>query len=344
MPIEITTRRTNGHDSHEPDTCPYCGAPATAASRARIAKVESDLQERVAREMAKAEVQANAAIEKAKKEAENSAARKVEALVAARLEALRETHEKAVNAAILGERAKHIGEKLALEGQVDEMKRRLQARTAHQLGEPAEIELATALETAFPGDNVWRVVKGQKGPDVVVEIAHEGAVAGKIVLDSKNHARWSNRFTSKLRSDMLAEKADFGVLVSSTFPSGTRELHMQDGVLVVSPARVVVVVHFLRQQVISNYRLRLSAEARDEKGDRLLAYLTSAAASDRFGALGKATDDMIDLEAREIDIQTGIHRKRGEMIRAVQRAHEELTASIEGILTGNEPVDLEAAI
>ena len=112
----------------------------------------------------------------------------------------------------------------------------------------------------------------------------------------------------------------------------------------VSPARVVVVVQFLRQQIIVNHRLKLSVEARDEKGDRLLAYLTSDAASDRLDALAKATDDMIDLEAREIDMQTGIHRKRGEMIRAVQRAHEELVTEIDRIISGNEPIGLEPAI
>src|SRR5213079_2880233 len=98
--------------------------------------------------------------------------------------------------------------------------------TAFQLGEPAERDLFAALETAFPDDRLWRVVKGQPGPDVVVEVIHNGEPVGKIILDSKNHARWSNKFTAKLRADQLAEGADFAILSASVFPAGAQQLHI----------------------------------------------------------------------------------------------------------------------
>jgi hypothetical protein len=172
---------------------------------------------------------------------------------------------------------------------------------------------------------------------VIVEIVDHGEVVGSIVLDSKNHSRWSNRFTSKLRSDQLAAGADFAVLSSSVFPAGAQQLHIQDGVIVASPARVVVLVHLLRRQIIENHVHKLSGEARNDKAEALLAYLTSPQAGDLLGQLDAAAGSMLDLEVREVEAHHSVWRKRGELIRTVQKTHEDLVGAIDAILNGREP-------
>src|SRR5438270_9758576 len=99
----------------------------------------------------------------------------------------------------------------------------------HELGEPAEVDLFGSLQAALPDDRVSRVGKGQRGPDVVIEILHHEAAVGLIIVESKNHARWSNKFVEKLKADQLARGADFAILSSSTFPKGVRQLHIDEG-------------------------------------------------------------------------------------------------------------------
>ncbi|HWB48354.1 MAG TPA: DUF2130 domain-containing protein [Stellaceae bacterium] len=359
------TSPPNGHDSHPTlgtagTHCPVCDSPISARKfaeiegvrRAREAEIEQSVEARFAKQLAETERRKKAEIAAAVKLATKVVEAKLKAIrdsqagiVAAAVAAEREKAGKLVVAAVAAAKVEHATEKARLEADLSLLQKKLVARPAHQIGGPAEVDLYDTLVSAFPGDRISRVAKGVKGPDVVMDVVTpNGDIAGRVILDSKAHARWSSKFATKLRGDQLAAQADFAILVSSAFPAGARELHMQDSVLIVSPARAVVVVQFLRQQVIFNYRLKLSAEARDEKGDRLLAYLTSDAGFECLGAVAKATDDMINLEARQLDAETGFHRRRGEMIRAIQRAHEELVAQIDGIVSGNELVSLEPAI
>ena len=296
-----------GRDAHrtetEPDCCPLCGTPISAATRARLdeklrtqlAKTEQTLRDQFAREQRQAAAKAAAQVAKAKADAAAQVERVRKDATKAAATALQPKIAEAVAQAVQAERTKAYGEKLSLEQQLEEMKRRLQRRSAHDIGEPAEIDLHAALAAALPKDRVSRVAKGVRGPDVVVEIIYEGSIAGKITLDSKDHLRWLNKFTIKLREDQIAEGADFSILSSSAFPVGARELYIQDNVIVASPARVLVLVHLLRRNIIENYRLKLSAEARNEKGAKLLAYIGSAAYGDLFERVAKLTADLLDI-------------------------------------------------
>lgn len=336
--------------------CPTCDSPITMDRLAEIqgkqrthdAEIERAAEARFAAKEAtirkEAIATANAAL--AAKLTEAAQARKAleqqikalksstKTVIAARLEAQRIQFESKTTEAVNVERARMFGEKLKLEEQLQDMQRRLQAKTAHQLGEPAEVDLFEALETAFPHDRISRVVKGVKGPDVIVDVVHNGAVVGKIILDSKNHARWSNKFTSKLRSDQLVEGADFAILSTSVFPSGSQQLHLQDNVIVATPARVPVLVHLLRRQIVENHRLKLTAEARDEKAEKLLAYITSPGCTDLMEKIGKLTSDMADLDLKETSAHQTVWKKRGELIRGVQIIHEEFSTAVSAIIAG----------
>ncbi len=352
-PIRFPTRRP----AHKPNgstgeaICPYCRQPISrkefeeirarieAEERARIAKVEQALTTKFVREKSAVETQAQAAIAKAKKDAAKAAEKRIEELKANQgairkqaTEAALATVAAKVTTAVNAEKLRHAGEKFSLEGQLADMQRRLQAKTAHQIGEPAEVDLFDALVGAFPQDRIERVKKGAKGPDILLEVVHQDTVVGKIVLDSKAVSRWSNKFPGKLRTDQLANGADFGVLVSTSFPIGAGELHLQDNIVVVSPARAVVLVQLLRRHLVETQRLRITGRARNEKAEALLAYIVSAEASDLIERLGKAAHDMIHLDVREVDQHQSIWRRRGELVRIVQKAHEDLTAAIDRII------------
>lgn len=331
--------------------CPYCGQPISRKEfreiqakiadeeRARIAKVEQTLKDQFAREKAKADTQKAAEIEKAKRDATRAAEQQIRALKAgqdavikARLDAERETAAKKLTKAVSAEKVKAFEEKTKLTEQLADMQRRLEKKTAHELGEPAEVDLYEKLRGEFPSDQISRVVKGRKGPDIILKIVHNGTVVGSIAVDCKNHARWQNSFTRKLRVD--AQGSDFAILSSSVFPAGTQHLHIQDNVIVASPARVPVLVHLLRRQIIDNHRLKLTAAARDEKADNLLAYIVSPACTDQFNRIVKLTADMTDLDRTETAAHQKTWSKRADLIRSLQAIYDEFASTVSGIIAG----------
>lgn len=348
------------HHPHKPNgsageaLCPYCGRPVSrkefkeirarieTEERARFAEIEKTLKQRFARERQQAAVAAQQAVEKAKKDA-TAQIEKTKREAATREAKIRQEAVEAATAALApkiaeavnAEKQRTFAEKLSLEQQLTDLQRRLQAKPAHQIGEPAEVELHAALAAAFPADRITRVGKGVRGADVVMEIIHGDEVVGKIVLDSKSHKRWSNAFIGKIRADQRMAGGAFAILSSSgAFPKEARatRLHIQDGVIVAAPTMIVAIVQLLRRQIVEMHRLKLTVASRDEKGQRLLDFIASPESADLFEKLRTATEALIALEVREIDQHHGVWRRRGELIRDAQRVHEDLTTAIDGII------------
>ena len=340
--------------------------------RARAAKIERTLQTRFASEMAKVEATKKAEVEKARKDAaaqiekikqeaakvaraalapkiaeaekaKKAAEAKVkeirtnqDVVIAQRLAVQRETLAKQMAEAVNGEKVKAFEEKTKLTQQLAELQRRVESKTAHELGEPAEFDLYETLRAEFRGDQISRVGKGMKGPDIIVAIVHNGVLVGKIVLDSKNHRRWANRFTEKLRSDQLTEGADFAILSSSTFPRGAKQLHIQDNVIVTDPARVVVLMHLLRRQILQSHALKLGSEGRNEKASRLLDFIVSPVCTDLLDQIVKLTEELFALDVKETYAHQATWKKRGELIGAVRKQHDQMAEAISRITTGSE--------
>lgn len=339
----------NGHAHATECTCPLCGsvissdrlASIIGAQKARESEIEQAVAARFARQIADAERARKAEIEKARREATEVAEIKLKALAAnqeatisARLLAQRETLEKAKAKAVTDEKVKAFEEKSRLTEQLAEMQRRLERKTAHELGDPAEVDLFEQLVAAFPDDRISRVVKGQKGPDIIVEVVHNDAVVGKVVIDCKNHKRWQNGFTSKLRADQLDEGADFAILSTAVFPAGARQLHIQDNVIVADPARVPVLVHLLRRQIIDNFMLKLGAEAKDAKAGQLYNFILSPTCDDLFDRLLKLTHELQDLGVAEEKSHRLMWDKRGTLLQNVFGVREQFCGVVADIIGG----------
>lgn len=352
MPTSTRSVRPNGHHTTHrsistPEAeCPYCGQPIsrkefdeirariTAEEKARLAKLEQALAAKTKADIEKARRESAALVTKVKREATAREMAIRQEATAAATAALAPKITEAVNA----ERAKHFNEKLKLEAKLADVQARLQPqRTAHQIGEPAEVDLYEALKAAFTQDRVTRVPKGKNGADVIVDVMLSGTPIGKIIVDSKAHARWSNSFTRKLRADQLTEGADFAILSTSVFPKEARSsrLHIQDGVVACDPSCIITLMHLLRRQVVENHRLKLTAEARDDKADKLLAYIGSSACTDLFEEMTKLTSQMFELEQKDAGAYQATHKKRTTLIQSLQGAHHDLTTRIDEIVAGS---------
>lgn len=303
-------------------------------------KLEAAAKEAVAREESRKTVEAAlgpriAEAEHAKKVAEEQlqiAKTDQENVLNQRLKEQRDALEKANAEAVNAERAKAFNEKLKVEGKLQEVTRQLQQKSAEELGEGAEVDLFETLKSEFPDDKICRVDKGAPGADIIHNVVHNGKICGCIVYDSKNRNAWRWDYVTKLRDDQLRANGDHAILSTLVLPAGARQIHVHDGVLIANPARVIALVEILRKHIVQIHGLRLGNEARDQKTTQLYEFIMSDRAAQLLGQIETQTDDMLDLEVKEKKAHDATWKKRGELIRSVQRARADFTSEIERII------------
>ncbi len=304
-------------------------AQAEAAAMARLA----DMQVRLAQaEQARADAAGQIAALKAEQQA---AVEKRIAEIAETLTRQKEDLQREKEAAVLAEKAKV----LKLTSELADMQRKLEGKSAHELGEGSEIDLYEQLRAAFEGDRIQRVPKGVNGADVIHEVVHNGRTCGKIVYDAKNRDAWQNNFAVKLNADKLAQGADHAILSSNKFPKDKREIHLQDGVIVAAPARVLAIVELLRDQLIRLHELRASNEQRESKTEELYAFITSEHCKQLIAQMEAQAGKMLDLDAKEVETHRRVWDQRKKLILAVQKARSDLSFEIDRIIgtAGNGP-------
>jgi hypothetical protein len=255
-----------------------------------------------------------------------------ECVLKERLDSQREILEKAKEDAINAERAKGFEETQKLSNKVAELQRALENKTADELGEGAEVNLFEALKKEFPNDRIERIVKGAPGADLNHVVLHHGRECGKIIYDSKNHKAFRNEHVEKLAEDQIAAQADHAILSTHKFPQGTRQLHVQDGVLLANPARVVAVVTLIRQHLVQTHTLRLSRAERENKTAALYAFITSQRCTQLFGRIDAQTDELLEHQLKEKKWHEHAWRKQGEAIRSIQKVKAELSTEISCII------------
>jgi hypothetical protein len=255
-----------------------------------------------------------------------------EAQLAQRLQEQREALERAKTEAINVEKSAAFEEKMKLSAKVEDLQRALDKKTAEELGEGAEIDLFELLKREFEGDRIERINRGQPGADILHVVINNGKECGKIIYDSKNHNAWRNDFVTKLAADQMAAKAEHAILSTRKFPTGTRHLHVQDGVILASPSRVVAVVQIVRQHLLQTHMLRLSNEARTQKTAALYSFITSERCNDLFARIDTHTDNLLEIQVKEIKAHEHVWKRQGELLRSVQRVRAELWNEIESII------------
>lgn len=258
-----------------------------------------------------------------------------------RLRFERQALEKAKEDAINLERAKAFEENQKLSNKVADLQRALDNKTADELGEGAELDLFEALKSEFPDDRITRIAKGTPGADIKHVVLCNGQECGTIIYDSKNHKAFRNDHVEKLREDQIAARAEHAILSTHKFPQGTRQLHVQDGVLLANPARVLAVVTLIREHILQSHTLRLSSAERKAKTAKLYAFVTSERCRQLFSRIDSHTEELLELQVKEKKSHESAWKKQGETICSIQRVGAELSTEIGRIIGTAPDVELE---
>ncbi len=319
------------------------------------AKAEADKSvakelERRNRALEKAIVERDAANQSAKNAEAREAQIRKEVRLEAEKAALKERHKdretlaKENDLALLKQKAESNRKLDALQKQLKIMERKVQNKTANQLGDGAEIDLYEALRESFPEDRVTRVPKGQNGADLIHEVKYKGQSCGRIVIDSKNHQGWQYGFVSKLRDDQLAAGADHAILSSSAFPEGKKEMCVESDVIVISPARITYVVQLLRKSIISMYVQGLSLKEKADKTSRLYKLVTSDSYMRRFNEAVKVGEDILELDVAEQNAHRTVWRNRGALTKRMGNLLREIDTDVAAVIEGSQDGNVDVPV
>lgn len=290
-------------------------------------KAEKLAQEKTAKEAMEA------AVAKALSAASAEAAKKQQAELSKAREVLKAEYDKKS----LKDQADRDRLNQGLKKKVLELERKLEAKTANELGEGAEVDVYEALKGQFEskGDKITRVPKGHSGPDIIHGVFHKGTNCGTIVVDSKNRQSWQDSYASKLHEDQVAANADYAILATTVFPKGGKEFLVKEKVILVNPARTVEVVRVLRRALVQLHTAKMSNDERTEKKARLYEYINSEAYQQKFAEAGVLAATLLDVEVEEKAQHDRVWKKRGTALRKMQNVVDEVETQIGAIVSGS---------
>ena len=205
--------------------------------------------------------------------------------------------------------AKHVAE---------DLRRRMAQGSQQTQGEVLELILERELANRFGSDRIEPISKGVFGADAVQYVlSPDGRPCGSITWETKNAQNWNPRWLEKLRTDMIANKSEFGVLVSTVLPAGVNHFGLVDGLWVCDLTVWPILASTLRQQLLALTFARLSAQGRDTKMEILYRYLTGPEFRERVNAILRTfvgMQEQLEREKRALIKQWGAREKQIETV------------------------------
>jgi hypothetical protein len=266
-----------------------------------------------------------------RKQAHDEAAKHAQKELADQRQAL----EKDKNFALLKQQSDHNRDRDSLQKKVKILEHQLQKKTANELGDSGEIDVFEALRDAFQGDKITRIRKGQPGADILHEVLYKGKVCGRIVVDSKNRQAWHNTFVSKLRQDQVEAKAEHAILATTVFPAGKKEMCIESGVIVISPAHVTNIVQLLRHAMVMMHVQGLSMNERTSKMSQLYNLIISESYVAKFTEANRLTEDILELEIKEQAEHGRVWKNRGTLVKRMQNLLREVETEVAAVIESN---------
>jgi hypothetical protein len=294
------------------EQCPYCGSKIT---HDKFLKIQARIRDEERRKLA-------AAIEQVKLELEKQ--RKKE------LADVRAILQKDRESALAKREAEFARERDALQKKIVDISRRVQ-KSGGEIADGADIDLYDELRTAFPEDMIAR-----KGGNLIVELRYKSKPAGRLLIAAKPRAAWQHAFVTKLRQETSELGADHAILATPVFPAGKKELFVDGGVIVVSPARVRAIVEVLRKALIAMHVARLSEQERADKLSKLFRHITSAAFKRKLAEASDLTTEALQLDVDEKRAHDLVWRKRGTVLTRIRQVLRDIDTDVSTIVESRD--------
>lgn len=160
---------------------------------------------------------------------------------------------------------------------IEELQRKGSVGSQQLQGEVQELDLEETLHATFPQDAIVPIGKGVLGADIrQVVKSPMGMDCGTILWESKRTKAWSDGWITKLKEDMLHDKAHIPAIVSDTLPDEAKSgMGFKDGVWVASPKLALPLAALLRKSLLDAAKQKKIAGAQSTKAEELYGFVTS---------------------------------------------------------------------
>jgi hypothetical protein len=174
-------------------------------------------------------------------------------------------------------------------------------------GEGGELLVEDVLQSSFRDDKIREIKKGELGADCIQTVlTSSNIIAGTIVWESKRAKIWSNKWVSKVKTDMHREKGNFSVVVSDVLPKGTRSMEsIDDSVWVCKFEHVKAMATLLRIALVRTTDQLIRNEGKGEKAVMLYDYMTGPVFTQAMGLVRDSyVQDLTDIATEERSMKT----------------------------------------
>jgi len=221
---------------------------------------------------------------------------------------------------------------LAMQKQIEDLKRKAEQGSQQLQGEVQEIELESLLKATFPQDMIERVPKGEHGGDLLHRvIGPQSQECGTILWESKRTKSWSDGWPAKLREDQRAAKAEIAVIATQVLPKGVETFYLIEGVWVTHMRAVLPVALALRQMLVEIGCARQASEGQQTKTALVYQYLIGPRFRQRIQAIFEAFSSMDEDLAKEKRAILKQWAKREEQIGRAMQATVGMYGDLQGI-------------
>jgi hypothetical protein len=213
---------------------------------------------------------------------------------------------------------------------IDQLKKALEdaqrkaSQGSQQLqGEVQELDLESMFHRAFPQDTIEPVGKGVLGADIrQIVKSPMGIVCGTILWESKRTKQWSDGWVTKLKNDVLSDKANIPAIVSEILPEEAKTgIGLVNGVWVASPKLAIPLATLLRKSLLDVAKQKKIKENQQSKAEDLYAYVTSHDFQHQVEA-------MIEIYR---DMQIQIQKERVAFERSWKLREQQVTRLLSGV-------------
>jgi len=210
-------------------------------------------------------------------------------------------------------------------------------------GEILELDMEDTLRRNFSCDTIEEVKKGERGSDIrqtVNEPFYPNC--GVILWECKNAKAYQASWLGKLKDELAAEKAQFGVIVFNPADGGGDGFEqLSDNVWRVKPRFAAILATLLREICVKVCVANRNAEGKDVKIEMIYNYLTGGEFSGRIRYIIESYDEM----AKQLDDDKKQAQKRWA---AQEKILQKVTSSLYGMsgdlqgIAGQEIIALPA--
>lgn len=173
-------------------------------------------------------------------------------------------------------------------------------------GEILELDIERDLKAAFPTDTITEVRKGERGADIR-QIINERTYTdcGLVLWECKNAKNFQASWQTKLREELVKEKARAGVIVfQPTGGEGDDFKRLDENIWLIKPRYAVMLASMLREIFIRVTIANRNAQGKDIKMEMMYDYLTGDEFSARIRTIIESYNEMaaqLDLEKKQTE-------------------------------------------